>query len=309
MKTVFIALNFLICMPVFSQDYVNSLIRSGKYDEALKAIQDTEGAESKKFDDLKQWMSQGYSANLNKSDTDIQPQGYRITLVSGFNKCWMVAMNKGAFNTRAEVYNGPGMWPKEWIEKKWKEGYQISQVAGDINGWVVVMNKGTPYTAQKYFGPGPFPEKGIGDTALEGYRITSVAGYQNHWVVVVSKGTRFGGQRFTTPSDFAAKRDWIRTRWNEGYQITHLAGDNVSQGENTYVIVMTLNSGIDGQHYIGPSEFPFDWIKQKYDSGYFITAATGHKNWIVVMSKGFLNPGQSYRVSEDFPETFIKSKW
>lgn len=324
MKPFLFAIYLILSLQAFSQDQVNTLIRSGKYEDALKAIKAAEGEGSKKFLDLKQWMSHGYRANLKKSDTDVHtstdgtpsgsepssaPQGYRITQVSGFPKSWMVVMNKGAYNTQMETYNGPGAWPKEWITQKWNEGYRISMTAGDSGGWVVVMSKGTGYTEQKYYGPGPFPEKGIGDSALEDFRLTAIAGYKDQWVAVVSKGTSFGRQRFTSPTDFVGKKDWIKARWDEGYRITHLAGDSVSQGENSFVIVMTLNSGINEQTYQGPSAFPKDWIKEKWDSGYSITAATGYQNWIVVMSKGKWSGAQTYQRLEAFPDSFIKSKW
>ncbi len=246
MKHLILALQLVFALNAFSQDQVNTLIRKGKYEEALSAIKKAEGEDSKKFRELKQWMSHGYRANLKKSDTDVhtspatnggsepapsKPQDFRITLVSGFPKSWFVVMNKNAYKTEAETYKGPGPWPTEWIRSKWKDGYYISHVAGEKDGWVVVMSKGTGFTNQKYFGPGAFPEKGIGDSAPEGYRITGIAGFQNTWVAVVSKGTPYGHQRFTFPTDFSGKADWIKSRWDDGYRITHLAGDSVKSGK------------------------------------------------------------------------------
>ncbi len=72
---------------------------------------------------------------------------------------------------------------------------------------------------------------------------------------------------------------------------------------------MTKNSGFTRQTYKGPTTFPKDWIKEKWDQNYKITAATGYGNWIVVMSKGGWDGQQTYQRLEQFPSDFIKTKW
>jgi len=54
-----------------------------------------------------------------------------------------------------------------------------------------------------------------------------------------------------------------------------------------------------------------DWIKQKWNEGYYITSvASGDRRWLVVMSKDTGITSQSFsNESTEFPADFIKEKW
>ena len=59
------------------------------------------------------------------------------------------------------------------------------------------------------------------------------------------------------------------------------------------------------------SFLPKEWIMEKWEEGFYITAVSGSDNnsSLVVMSKGTRFTQQSYKVSESFPFEWIKKKW
>ena len=59
------------------------------------------------------------------------------------------------------------------------------------------------------------------------------------------------------------------------------------------------------------SFLPKEWIMEKWEEGYYITAVSGSDNnsSLVVMSKGTRFTQQSYKVADSFPFEWIKKKW
>jgi hypothetical protein len=316
-------------------DSINALLRQGRYQEALREIQKTHGIDSDDSRRLSSWIENGHKRALSRSDSDTihrealdpyegrggapvpkpkpdEPResgGFHISLLAGFNGGWLVAMSAKHPGEGAESYHGPGEFPSDWIQQKWSQGYDVTRVAGDRDGWVVVVQNKVNLGRQKCFGPGQFPEGEIAGAMMEGYRITSVAGFNDEWVVVMSDGSGYGHQRFTKPTDFETKTDWIQSRWDAGYRITSLAGDSSKEGGGQFVIVMSEESGFEEQVYKGPHRLDADWIKEKWEEGYYMTAAAGFSKWVVVMSKGVEHGNQRYNQAKEFPKEWIKKNW
>ncbi len=58
-------------------------------------------------------------------------------------------------------------------------------------------------------------------------------------------------------------------------------------------------------------EMPRDWIREKWDAGYYITSVgtNGGGKWFFVMSKGASYRQQGYYSGKTFPNDWVKEKW
>lgn len=100
----------------------------------------------------------------------------------------------------------------------------------------------------------------------------------------------------------------VQKGWEDGLYIS-----SVSSASNLWAIVMDAGTEYSQQIYkVHPNSFlPKEWIMEKWEEGYYITAVAGSDNQssLVVMSKGTRFTQQSYKVSDTFPYEWIKKKW
>lgn len=238
-----------------------------------------------------------------------QGEPYRITNVSGFSDSWRVTMSRGTpFVDQRQL--GVGEYPAAAIEKGWEDGFQISSVAGDAGGWNVVMStgiKGVQFVLGYELDQGQIASK-----MKEGFRIKHIAGWKENWITVMSTETGWGDQRYTLPTPFTDQRQqWIKDRWDEGYRITAVAGDDVPNDDaDGWLFVMTKGTTIQEQSYSMPGPWPNDWIKEQRAKGFSITSSAGSGNHtIVVMSKGSGLGDQIISPDGAYPTSWISENW
>jgi|GEM_PF-1107164 len=234
---------------------------------------------------------------------------FRISAVNGFGKSWRVTLAKGTPYTE-QMQLGLGPWPEKEVSDGWDKGFRISSISGDQDTWNIVMSKGMPGN-QSVFGYDLDQQK-ISAAFEEGYSITSVAGWKDRWLVVMSTETGYGLQRYTLPSPLNdSRRQWIAQRWNEGFRITAVAGDDDPGVEDDgWLFVMTKNSGLADQLFSGPSAWPAQWIAERQQEGYRITSTAGAADrTIVIMSKG-TQLGEEVSSDEgDYPSAWMQEQW
>ncbi|KAI3428793.1 hypothetical protein D9Q98_007612 [Chlorella vulgaris] len=82
--------------------------------------------------------------------------------------------------------------------------------------------------------------------------------------------------------------------------------------QDLWALIMDAGTGFAQQVYDLSNQFlPKDWIMEKWEDGYYITAMAGSAagSSLVVMSKGTPYTQQSYKVSDSFPFKWINKKW
>lgn len=241
--------------------------------------------------------------------TSDQGESFRITNVSGFSDSWRVTMSRGTpFDAQRQL--GVGEYPADAIEKGWADGFQISSVAGDAGGWNVVMSTGIK-GVQFVLGY-ELDQSQIASKMKEGFRIKHIAGWKETWITVMSTETGWGDQRYTLPTPFTEQRQqWIKERWDEGYRITALAGDDVPTDDaDGWLFVMTKGTPIQEQTYSMPGPWPNDWIKEQRTKGFKITSSAGSgDHTIVVMSKGSGLGDQIMSPDGAYPTSWISENW
>lgn len=233
----------------------------------------------------------------------------RMTSVSGVNNQWRVVMSAGT-PFEGQMHLGTGVWPAEAVDKAWKDGYRITALGGSMNAWNVVMSSGVK-GLQRVDGY-DFNQTRIAAAMKDGYRITALAGTGEHWLVVMDTETGYGEQRFTLPTPLTeARKKWVLDRWDEGYRITALAGDDDPQNESDgWLFVVSKNSGLGEQAYAGPGPWPTQWVDSHLRDGYRITAVAGPpERTIVVMTKGTKLGVQEVSPSGFYPGEWIKARW
>lgn len=233
----------------------------------------------------------------------------RITAMAGFGKDWRAVMSRGtAYDNQRQL--GVGPWPNKAVEEGWNAGLRITSVSGEQNGWNVVMSSGVP-GMQSVFGF-TLDQSQIAKAMNDGFRITGVAGWRNEWVVVMSTETKLGQQRYTLPTPLAdSRKEWIKQRWNEGFRITSVAGDDDPTIEDDgWFFVVTKESGLGDQTFVGPGPWPQDWINARTSEGYAVTCVAGSgERMVVVMTKGTKLKDQDFSPSGPYPATWIQERW
>lgn len=82
--------------------------------------------------------------------------------------------------------------------------------------------------------------------------------------------------------------------------------------QELWALIMDAGTGFNAQVYeLSPQFLPKEWIMEKWEDGYYITAMAGAASGasLVVMSKGTPYTQQSYKVSDSFPFKWINKKW
>lgn len=236
-------------------------------------------------------------------------KGWRITSSSGFADTWKVVMSKPATYTE-QCHFGVGAWPEKDIQAAWDKGFLVTSIAGDANGWNVVMSKGVP-GGQRLIGL-EFDQAQLSKLMEEGWKITSAGGWNTQWAFALGDQTGYGNQRYTLPTPMTdSRREWIKKRWDEGYSITTIAGDDSpDDADDGWLVVMSQKSGLTDQTFQGPGEWPSDWIAKQQKAGYRITSTAGNEGrYIVVMSKGTKLGMQIISDGGKYPGEWIKDHW
>jgi len=234
----------------------------------------------------------------------------RISNVSGSGKNWRVVMSGGTGFTE-QAHFGLGPWPGKEVEDAWAKGFRITSLSGDQDTWNVVMSKGVP-GVQAVFGYDIDQAKIAEAMGEPGMRITSVAGWADRWLVVLGTETGYGEQRYTLPSPLTPVRlEWIDERWNEGYRITAVAGDDDPRVEDDgWFFVMTKNSGLQEQTISGPGSWPAAWVEEHQKKGFRITSVAGSaERTLVIMSKGTRLTDQDTSPEGEYPNQWIQQRW
>ncbi len=226
-----------------------------------------------------------------------------ISSIGGFSDQWRIVATTMP-EARQQSFLLSKEWPADWLNEQWTAGSRITSLGGDPNGWAVVTTSSPSISQQRLVGYF-FDQTTLKANMDEGYRIRCVAGYGEKWVFVMDKSTGYGNQRYSPPGSFDDKRKaWIQARAKEGLRITSVAGENGPDDGNSWLVVMSENSGYGTQIYTGPGPWPTDWIHSKWKEGYLITAVTGFgaEAWLVVMSKSTQPDKVSQRYSDQLSD-------
>jgi hypothetical protein len=230
-----------------------------------------------------------------------------ITALGGFKGTWVGVTTQNPASKR-QTFQASTTFPMDWIDSYWKKGYSVTTVAGDSLEWAVVMSERK--AGQRLVGYS-FDQTAMKANMDAGYRILSMGGWSDNWLIVMDNATGYGEQRYTLPGSWNdARKEWIKTRWNDDMRITSVAGEAGKDGVDYWVVVMSKNSGIGAQTYIGPGSWPTEKIKTNLSEGYRITSVSGHNpdRWVVVMSKTPGMGAQSYSEIGAFPDKWLKEK-
>eukprot|EP00903_Cladosiphon_okamuranus_P003720 g3718.t1 len=207
------------------------------------------------------------SQDTNPAKQSPTGKPYRITGVSGFKNVWRISMSQDSPYTD-QMHLGVGPWPEQHVNEAWEKGYRITDVGGDADGWNVVMSKGIP--GRQFIVGYSLDQSLIASNMEAGLHITSVAGWKDNWITVMTSDTGWGKQRYTLPTPFTGKRQqWIKDRWDEGYRITSVSGDDLPEDDKDgWLFVVTQGTGITEQTYSLPGPWPAKWIEENSAKGF-----------------------------------------
>ncbi|EFJ40321.1 histone kinase [Volvox carteri f. nagariensis] len=146
-----------------------------------------------------------------------------------------------------------------------------------------------------------------GDVEIQPVKKVRTGNGARQWITVYNKHAPMK-QRYHYNVNTSRLLVHVQKGWEDGLYISC-----VSSCQNLWAIVMDAGTDYTQQiykvHY--NSFLPKEWIMEKWEEGYYITAVSGSDNnsSLVVMSKGTKFTQQSYKVAESFPFEWIKKKW
>jgi serine/threonine protein kinase len=138
-----------------------------------------------------------------------------------------------------------------------------------------------------------------------GLYISSISCFQELWAIVLDARVSLTAQKYLL-SDQILPKNWIRERWEEGYQITTIA----SSSSGSSFVVMCKGSSYTEQAYNVSDIFPFEWINKKWRDGFFITSiASIRMKWVVIISRNTLFEKQCVELDFQYPSEGIHRRW
>ncbi|KAG2430221.1 hypothetical protein HXX76_010320 [Chlamydomonas incerta] len=146
-----------------------------------------------------------------------------------------------------------------------------------------------------------------GDVEIQPVKKVRTGNGARQWITVYNKHAPMK-QRYHYNVNTSRLLVHVQKGWEDGLYISC-----VSSCQNLWAIVMDAGTDYTQQiykvHY--NSFLPKEWIMEKWEEGYYITAVSGSDNnsSLVVMSKGTRFTQQSYKVADSFPFEWIKKKW
>lgn len=131
---------------------------------------------------------------------------------------------------------------------------------------------------------------------------------ENTWTFVQSENMGYEQQSYKM-SPGLLDGDFVAQNWDAGFYITSIAG------LRHRLHSLTVMSKGDGMPYTQQSykicdSFPYDWIVEKWNEGFHVTAAgTSCSSWAIVMSKGAPFLRQVVEVDFAYPSDAIHQRW
>jgi SpoVK/Ycf46/Vps4 family AAA+-type ATPase len=161
-----------------------------------------------------------------KDGLDISDIGY------GYDRWWAVfSDNTGILNQR---WMSSSEFPSKEIKSALKDGDFITHMAYGDSRWVIVFGSLPGFTEQISGLYGDLPTKTIQEYWAKDFYITAITPASNgKWGLVMTKGAPYSDQYFAYNKDFPEKE--IKTKWDEGYEITHLV-----YGNGLWLLVMSV---------------------------------------------------------------------
>ncbi|KAG5524520.1 hypothetical protein RHGRI_031251 [Rhododendron griersonianum] len=144
----------------------------------------------------------------------------------------------------------------------------------------------------------------------DGLLVSSVASCQNLWTLILDSGTGFTSQVYKLSPGFLDEeeilKEWIEEHRKKNYRITAMAGHDYGSS----LVVMSKGTKYGQQCYDCSYSFPFDWIKEKWREGFYVTSmATNGMEWRVVMSQGAGFSDQVVELDFLYPSEGIHRRW
>ncbi|KAK2076960.1 Casein kinase 1-like protein hd16 [Prototheca wickerhamii] len=174
----------------------------------------------------------------------------------------------------------------------------------DGNGNVADTNNNNPTTTPANALPTASSEDPA--TALAPQRRVRLGMPASQWVTVYN-AHRPMKQRYHYNVADASVRQHIEKGVEDG-----LAVSAVACCQDLWALIMDAGAGVGAQVFeLGPQFLPKDWIMERWEEGFYITALAGSSAGagLVVMSRGTPYTQQSYKVSDAFPFKWINKKW
>ncbi|MFC5457225.1 S8 family serine peptidase [Prosthecobacter fluviatilis] len=137
--------------------------------------------------------------------------------------------------------------------------------------------------------------------ADKGARISAIGGFATQWRIITSTGTGFTQQAAHPVGKLPL--DWIKQKWQDGWEITSLGGEN----EKWRVVMSATGRTAREQKLLG-LDFDPSSIDQLRSIGYHITSHAGFStSWVFVLTAGTGWKDQRYHLPGPWNEE--RSRW
>ena len=173
--------------------------------------------------------------------------------------------------------------------------------------WTAVMSQGKLAQSYKSFFAFSDVETWIREKAKEGKVITELEYDNTKWYAVATEHTEKVDIAWQINVDFPQK--WISDKWSDSKYIT-----KVAWGDGKWVVIMTNKTSFNRQKWAVRNSWADieKWIGETWreNTAFTITDLTyGNGKWACVLSILNSFEPQSYKVSKEFPSTWIQSKY
>lgn len=223
--------------------------------------------------------------NPRSNVTEFKPTRHSTVAVAGGVTDSLIVMTNADVRAKEMIIKSPRNFPNKEIDEAFRRNFRITAMGQSSHGHTIVMKTGTH--SQKLL---PFDQSTIASFQAQGFHIKALSGYAGKFSVMMEQDPTIISQRFSMPTPFTASRQqWILDRWNEGYTLTAVGGDDDPKNpENGFIFVMSKTTTPRvAQIFNHPAPWPAEWIQGRVKEGYGISSVAGIQGrYLVVMTKG-----------------------
>ncbi|HEY0354761.1 MAG TPA: tetratricopeptide repeat protein, partial [Flavisolibacter sp.] len=183
----------------------------------------------------------------------------------------------------------------------------IQSVAFSQSNWTAIMTNGSGEQSYNYFNDLKGVEQFILDEAKKSKVVNEVVYGNGKWYAVASKVSLKTDISWHWDTKFPS--EWVSKKWDQGQHIT-----KVTYGDGNWFVITTTNTNYKYQSWA--TRYTWEEIenfvkdKWKENTRYNITdLAYANGMWCVVLSVLDVYEKQTFKVSQEFPSSWIQEKY
>ncbi len=244
------------------------------------------------------------------------PGRNRVTTLAGYPGGWAAVVSQSEEKVRQSVFlPSDASEVVDATEKRAEREWGVTAMAGNADAFAAVMEERETSLSIKM--TREFDPENLKDASERAGHFRAVTGTYGPILLLQESEVHEGsdGQEYeihTGNLTVAELAGFVSEHAKNGLVVESISGDN-NRGHPSmgrWHFILKKADGNAKQRVLGPSKWPEKEVVQLQESGYRIVSIGGSTDqWVIVLSTGTDLGPQKWKLSEDFPGTWIEEQW